>query len=121
MKHVYVEKESRYNIFGSLRWELSFHAPWIVMTLVAIVLPVWMSIVSISGISFDLFSPKFSNGVIWAWLINAILVPANVLIMSSDGLDLSIGAVIAFASVVVAELSSSLGLPVAVDCATLFL
>jgi ribose transport system permease protein len=62
----------------------------------------------IGGIGSPAFSnPRFMANVGQSWLVSALLVPPMVLVVVSGGLDLSVGAVIGFVTILAANMMES--------------
>jgi ribose transport system permease protein len=88
-------------------WKLAFNAVWVVLMAVVVVVLLLVGAVLFSR-TF-LAAPNLTQ-LTWQWLVRAILIPPVVLIVASGGVDLSIGALIGLTTVLMASLSSSMGI-----------
>lgn len=92
-------QKSTLHFYEDTKWRLLSYLFWIGLVLLL------MMLTTAGGLGIPGFgNPRNIQNIFQIWLITALMVPPMILVMASGGLDLSVGAMVGFISVIVATL-----------------
>ena len=92
-------QKSALHFYENTKWRLSSYLIWIGLVLLL------MALTIVGGLDLPNFgNSRYIQSIFQVWVISALMVPPMILVIASGGLDLSVGAVVGFISVIVAAM-----------------